>query len=385
MPRTPCRTRCWPPGRASAGSRDAPRSAPGCTGSPPTGASTRAARPAGDRPRSGTCPGWNRPSRPGSARSSGSQPFPDALLGRRDRVPPGPEARYEQTEVHLAGLRDRPSGPAASPARRPHPARRPRIPRQRGGRHAGLDRRIGQQRPQAGARQPAAPAAGGRRPRTAARRRLTRRGRDRGEVRPRLGVRRSRRAGGPADRTTSSCRCRRCPSNTRAGTSWPASAPACSARAAGSTSCRREPTASRRSAPTCATPAGLSHGTGLYVLTLAGDRICAMTRFENSVLPWFGLPRSLPAGSQLTGAGPAAGAAVLAALRSGAWPVQGFGHRPAEPAQVPGAVAARQRDRTAVSSVRSGSSSSAPMKKNTAPIRVPGWPARHYAAGRSPG
>jgi hypothetical protein len=26
------------------------------------------------------------------------------------------------------------------------------------------------------------------------------------------------------------------------------------------------------------------------VLTLAGDRICAMTRFEASVLPWFGLP-----------------------------------------------------------------------------------------------
>lgn len=39
---------------------------------------------------------------------------------------------------------------------------------------------------------------------------------------------------------------------------------------------------------------GLSHGTGLYVLTLAGDRICAMTRFDNSVLPHFGLPRSLP-------------------------------------------------------------------------------------------
>jgi hypothetical protein len=30
------------------------------------------------------------------------------------------------------------------------------------------------------------------------------------------------------------------------------------------------------------------------VLTLAGNRISAMTRFENSVLPWFGLPRSLP-------------------------------------------------------------------------------------------
>ena len=32
------------------------------------------------------------------------------------------------------------------------------------------------------------------------------------------------------------------------------------------------------------------------VLTLSGDRICALTRFDNSVLPWFGLPRSLPAG-----------------------------------------------------------------------------------------
>ena len=41
-------------------------------------------------------------------------------------------------------------------------------------------------------------------------------------------------------------------------------------------------------------PNGISHGVGLYVLTLTGDRICAMSRFENSVLPWFGLPRSLP-------------------------------------------------------------------------------------------
>jgi RNA polymerase sigma-70 factor (ECF subfamily) len=41
-------------------------------------------------------------------------------------------------------------------------------------------------------------------------------------------------------------------------------------------------------------PDGVSHGMGLYVLTLSGDRICAMTRFENSVLPSFGLPRSLP-------------------------------------------------------------------------------------------
>jgi RNA polymerase sigma-70 factor (TIGR02960 family) len=41
-------------------------------------------------------------------------------------------------------------------------------------------------------------------------------------------------------------------------------------------------------------PTGIRHGTGLYVLTLTGDRICAMTRFESSVLPSFGLPRSLP-------------------------------------------------------------------------------------------
>jgi RNA polymerase sigma-70 factor (TIGR02960 family) len=40
--------------------------------------------------------------------------------------------------------------------------------------------------------------------------------------------------------------------------------------------------------------AGIRHGSGLFVLTLAGDRICTFTRFDNSVLPWFGLPRSLP-------------------------------------------------------------------------------------------
>jgi RNA polymerase sigma-70 factor (TIGR02960 family) len=41
-------------------------------------------------------------------------------------------------------------------------------------------------------------------------------------------------------------------------------------------------------------PDGVRHGTGLLVLTLAGARIRAYTRFENDVLPWFGLPRSLP-------------------------------------------------------------------------------------------
>jgi RNA polymerase sigma-70 factor (TIGR02960 family) len=41
-------------------------------------------------------------------------------------------------------------------------------------------------------------------------------------------------------------------------------------------------------------PTGIRHGTGLIVLALTGDRISAMVRFENSVLPWFGLPRTLP-------------------------------------------------------------------------------------------
>ena len=41
-------------------------------------------------------------------------------------------------------------------------------------------------------------------------------------------------------------------------------------------------------------PAGIRHAAGFYVLTLAGGQICGMTRFEASVLPWFGLPRSLP-------------------------------------------------------------------------------------------
>ena len=38
---------------------------------------------------------------------------------------------------------------------------------------------------------------------------------------------------------------------------------------------------------------GSKHGTGMMVLTLSGDRISALTRFEAGVLPWFGLPRAL--------------------------------------------------------------------------------------------
>ena len=65
-------------------------------------------------------------------------------------------------------------------------------------------------------------------------------------------------------------------------------------------------------------PDGTRNGTGLYVLTLTGDQICAMIRFDNSVLPWFGLPRSLPrrwpASSRWTCA-PRPGGRVLAQVR----------------------------------------------------------------------
>ena len=41
-------------------------------------------------------------------------------------------------------------------------------------------------------------------------------------------------------------------------------------------------------------PDGLRHAAGFLVLTLSGDRVSAMTRFENGLLPSFGLPRTLP-------------------------------------------------------------------------------------------
>jgi len=40
--------------------------------------------------------------------------------------------------------------------------------------------------------------------------------------------------------------------------------------------------------------AGIFRAAGLLVLTLSGDRVRAMTGFDNSLLPHFGLPRTLP-------------------------------------------------------------------------------------------
>ena len=92
----------------------------------------------------------------------------------RDRRAARPRGPLRADRVHLAGLRDRAPAPAASPARGARLARRPRIPRERGGRHARLDRRVGHQRAQAGACRPAAPALAGRRARRCSRARLRR-------------------------------------------------------------------------------------------------------------------------------------------------------------------------------------------------------------------
>ena len=40
--------------------------------------------------------------------------------------------------------------------------------------------------------------------------------------------------------------------------------------------------------------AAIAHAFGLFVLTLRGDRISVITRFDNSALGHFGLPRTLP-------------------------------------------------------------------------------------------
>jgi len=38
---------------------------------------------------------------------------------------------------------------------------------------------------------------------------------------------------------------------------------------------------------------GVLHVTGVYVVGLAGDQVCELTRFETAVAPYFGLPRTL--------------------------------------------------------------------------------------------
>ncbi len=103
------RTRCSPPGKASERSRGAPRSGPGSTGSPPTAASTPAARPADDRPGSGAFPELVEPpvadpARRGRVARTVSR-GPPRGCDRRAARPGGP---LRADRIHITGLRDRP-------------------------------------------------------------------------------------------------------------------------------------------------------------------------------------------------------------------------------------------------------------------------------------
>ena len=84
------------------------------------------------------------------------EPYPDALLEGAIDVPLGPEARYEQTEsislAFVTALQVLPPRQLAVLVLRDVLGFRA----ERGGRHAGHDRRVGHQRAQAGARRPAA-------------------------------------------------------------------------------------------------------------------------------------------------------------------------------------------------------------------------------------
>ena len=218
------------------------------------------------------------------------EPFPDALLEGAIDVPLGPDARYERTEaISLAFV----TALQVLPPRQLAVL----ILRDVLGFHANevadmldstvesVNSALKRARASLQRRLP-------RRPRTGSRSRLAFRARDCGEVRQRVGVRRSRRAGGPSHGrrlhldATDAVRIR---GPRRRGPLLRQPLP-CGPEV------RPRADASQRSAGVRSLPAHPNrhrHGIGLYVLTLTGNRICAMTRFDNSVLQWFGLPRSL--------------------------------------------------------------------------------------------
>ena len=185
--------------RGFAGFEGAPRSARGSTGSPRTSASTPAARPAGARPRSGTCPGSNRRNQPASAKSCGWSRVPMRCSKPLSTCRLGPEARYETIEsISLAFVTALQLLPPRQLA--------VLVLRDVLGFHADevaemLDSTVDSANSalEAGARRPAASPIIDRRPRTATGRCLGFGARRRGVVRPGLRVRRPRRGGGPAD------------------------------------------------------------------------------------------------------------------------------------------------------------------------------------------
>ena len=86
------------------------------------------------------------------------QPYPDALLDDLPDTAPGPGSTLRDQGSGGAGVRGRAAAPAAPAARRPGAARRARLPRGAGRRHARSQRGLGEQRPAAGPRHARRPA-----------------------------------------------------------------------------------------------------------------------------------------------------------------------------------------------------------------------------------
>ena len=219
------------------------------------------------------------------------QPYPDALLEGAINAPLGPEARYEQTEaISLAFV----TALQVLPARQRAVldlARGAGIPRRRGGRHPRLDRRIGHQCPQAGpapacsatcrrrARAEAPPVPGSPAEQVAG-----------GQVRPRLPVRRCRRAGRVAHRRCLAVRCHQFPSNGTAATWWPGFVATffCRGRTYDLVPTRANGQLAFGAYPSHAPPAASATGAGLLASPPPVPASASLTRFDNDVLPWSG-------------------------------------------------------------------------------------------------
>ena len=276
-----------------AGFQGAPRCAPGSTGSPPTGASTRAGRPADARPRQWDVPDVEPPEPTRLGEVVWLEPFPDAHLEGAIGTPLGPEARYEQTEsISLAFV----TALQVLPPRQLAVL----ILRDVLGFHATevadmLDSSVESvksalKRARAGLQhQP--PTTADRKPPPAP-----------GSPAEEAIVAKFVRAWESADLDALVALLTddvfiSMPPIPHEYQGRDVVARFCAAIFHTGRRFHLVPTRANRQPAFGAylrTPHGTSHGTGLYVLTLTGNQISAMTRFENTALPSFGLPRSLP-------------------------------------------------------------------------------------------